>query len=62
MMMMPRLVEIGIISPSQHKAIRNIYSITSPAIHGDDSRMTLAEIDFVKQIAPGLIDELQKTE
>lgn len=62
MIMMPRLVELGIISPSQHKAIRNIYSITAPAVHGDDSRMTLAEIDFVKQIAPGLIAELQKTE
>lgn len=62
MMMLPRLVEIGILTPSQHKAIRNIYSITAPAIHGDDSRMTLAEIDFVKQIAPALIDELQNIE
>ena len=61
-MIMQRLVEIGIISPIQHKAIRNIYSITTPAIHGDDNRVTIAEIDFVKQIAPGLIDELQKTE
>lgn len=59
-MFMPRLVEMGILSPSQHKAIRNIYSITAPAVHGDDNRMTLAEIDFVKQIAPGLIDELKK--
>lgn len=60
MMLTPKLVELGILTPSQHKAIRNIYSITAPAIHGDDNRMTLAEIDFVKQIAPGLIDELQK--
>lgn len=61
-MMSPRLVELGILRPSQHKAIRNIYSITSPAIHGEDSKVTLAEINFVKQIAPRLIEELQKIE
>ena len=58
----PRLVEEGVITPTQHKVIRNLYSISSPAIHGDDHKLTLAEMDFVKQIAPGLIDELKKIE
>ncbi|MHA7128690.1 hypothetical protein [Algoriphagus namhaensis] len=62
MMMLPRLVEEGVITPTQHKVIRNLYSISSPAIHGDDHKLTLAEMDFVKQIAPGLIDELKKIE
>ncbi len=62
MSMLPRLVEEGILTPTQHKVIRNLYSISSPAIHGDDHKLTMAEIDFVKQIAPGLMDELKKIE
>jgi len=62
MMIMAKLVETSVITPIQHKALRNIFSITAPAIHGDDNRTTLAEIEFVKQIAPGIIDELQKIE
>lgn len=62
MMMLPKLVEEGILSPSQHKVIRNLYSITTPAIHGDDYKITIAEIDFVKKISPGIIDELKKIE
>ena len=60
MMMLPRLVENDVITPTQHKVIRNLYSISSPAIHGDDHKLTLAEVEFVRQIAPGLIDELKK--
>lgn len=62
MMMLPRLVEQGIISPNQHKVIRNLYSIASPAVHGDDHKLTVAEINFAKNIAPGIIDELKKIE
>lgn len=62
MMMLPRLVEQELISPNQHKVIRNLYSIASPAIHGDEQRLTVAEIDFARQIAPGIIDELRRIE
>lgn len=61
-MMLSRLVEQKIISPNQHKVIRNLFSIASPAIHGDEHKLTVAEIDFAKQIAPGFIDELKKIE
>jgi hypothetical protein len=62
MAILPRFVELGLLTPTQHKAIRNLYSISSPAIHGDDNKLTVAEIEFVKQIAPGLIEELKKIE
>lgn len=55
-----QLVEENIITGSQHKALRNIYSISSPAIHGEEQRLTVAEIDFVKQVAPGLIEDLKE--
>lgn len=60
MMMLPRLVEQELITPNQHKVIRNLFSIASPAIHGDEHKLTVAEIDFAKQIAPGIIEELKK--
>ncbi|PWJ52973.1 hypothetical protein CLV98_1292 [Dyadobacter jejuensis] len=62
MTMLTRLVEQQLISPNQHKVIRNLYSIASPAIHGDEQKLTVAEIDFAKQIAPGIIEELKKIE
>ena len=62
MMILPKLVEEGILTPAVHKVIRNLYSITTPAIHGDDSKVTMAEINFVKQIAPGLLFELSNIE
>ncbi|MFY7938842.1 MAG: hypothetical protein ACOVOQ_15800 [Flavobacterium sp.] len=58
--LLSKLVEIEIITPSQQKAIRNIYSITSPAIHGDENKLTLAEVDFVKKIGPTILDELKE--
>jgi hypothetical protein len=51
-------LEVKSRSGSQHKAIRNIYSISSPAIHGEEQRLTIAELDFVKQVSPGLIEDL----
>jgi len=59
-MLLPKLVEQQLITPNQHKVIRNLYSIASPAIHGEEHKLTFAEIEFAKQIAPGIIDELQK--
>ena len=61
-MILRMLVEQNLITPNQHKVIRNLYSIASPAIHGDEERLTVAEIHFAKEIAPGIIDELKKIE
>lgn len=58
----PKLVEKAILTPYQSKAIRNIYTISSHAIHGNENKLTIAEVNFVKNIAPGLIDELKKIE
>ncbi len=60
MFLLAKLVESEKISPSQHKALRNIYSISSPAIHGEDQKLTLAELEFVKQVTPGLIKDLKE--
>lgn len=60
MMMLPRLVEQELVTPNQQKVIRNLYSISSPAIHGEEQRLTVAEIEFARQIAPGIIEELRK--
>lgn len=61
-MIMHRLVELSILNPNQYKAIRNMYLIMNPVIHGEENRLTAAEIDFVRKIAPGLINELQRRE
>ena len=57
-----QLVDNGIITRQEYKAIRNIYSITSPAIHGDEKQITLSEIEFVKHISPGMIQRLKRIE
>jgi len=59
-MLLARLVEQQLITTNQHKVIRNLYSIASPAVHGDEEKLTIAEIAFARQIAPGIIDELQR--
>lgn len=60
MMYLSKLVEENILTGSQHKAIRNIYSISAPAIHGEEQKLTIAELDFVKQVSPGLIEDLKE--
>ncbi|MEN5057614.1 hypothetical protein [Sphingobacterium kitahiroshimense] len=60
LLLLPKFVELGLISQSQHKVIRNLYSIASPAIHGEEQKLTFAEIEFAKQISPGIIEELKK--
>jgi hypothetical protein len=44
---------------TQLNAIRNIYSIASLAIHAEEDRITTGQMEFVKKIGPGLIDELR---
>lgn len=55
-----RLMEEGILTDSQASTIRNIYSIASKAIHSEEDQVTVYEMDFVRSIAPGLINELRK--
>lgn len=57
--LLSKLTEERLITQSQQKAIRNIYSITSPAIHGEEENLTVAEIAFVEEVAPGIIKELK---
>ena len=60
--MLRQLVEQEIISPVQHRVIRNIFLISSYAIHGEEQKLTIAEIDFVKKITPSILDEIKKIE
>lgn len=51
------LVDEGVIEPRFEHAIREVYAVCSPAIHGQP--VTSAQINFVKDVAPGLIAALQ---
>ncbi len=45
------------IEPELAGAIREVYSVCSPAVHGE--QVTEAQLNFVKDVAPGLIAALQ---
>jgi hypothetical protein len=55
-----KLVEKHVISKEQHKIIRNIYAIVSPAVHGEEKQLTLAEIEYVRKVSPAIIDKLKE--
>jgi hypothetical protein len=54
------LVRQELLNANLAGAIREIYSVCSPAIHGDT--VTKAQIDFVKDVAPQVIDTLSEIE
>ena len=54
-----QLVQAEVIDMTQLNAIRNIYSIATMAIHAEEDKITAGQMEFVKKIAPGLIDELR---
>ncbi len=54
-----QILQSGLLTKQEHKAIRNIFSITAPAIHGDEKKVSLAEIEFVKKVSPGMINRLK---
>lgn len=54
------LDELGIITPELSNAIREVYRVCSPAIHGEAISQTA--IGFVRDIAPELIAILKTTE
>lgn len=51
------LVEAEVIDPRLSNAIREVYAVCSPAIHGEP--ISEAQVSFVKDVAPGLIAALQ---
>lgn len=51
------LAEVGLIEPQLASAIREVYSVCSPAIHGEP--VSDAKISFVKDVAPTLIAALR---
>jgi len=51
------LVETDIVEPRLAHAVREVYSVCSPAIHGSD--VTAAQVAFVKDVAPGLVSALR---
>jgi hypothetical protein len=54
------LVEAGLMEPRLEHAIREVYAVCSPAIHGQP--VTPAQVNFVKDVGPGLIAALQSIE
>lgn len=54
------LVDSGLLSPPLGGAIREVYSVCSPAIHGE--AVSEAQLEFVRDVAPGLISALQTIE
>jgi hypothetical protein len=51
------LVESGLLSPRLGNAIREVYSVCSPAIHGET--VSEAQVAFVKDVGPELISALR---
>ena len=51
------LVESGLLDPRLGNAIREVYSVCSPAIHGEE--VTAAQVAFVKDVGPELISALR---
>jgi len=54
------LVNQELLHPKIAHAIREIYSVCSPAIHGEP--VTKAQVNFVKDVAPQVIDALNQIE
>ena len=51
------LTEAGFLSPALQHAVREVYSICNPAIHGED--VSEAKLKFVEDVAPKLIAGLK---
>ena len=50
------LVDAGVMGESLANAVREVYAVTTPAIHGEE--VTGAQVDFVRQVGPQLINSL----
>ncbi len=54
------LVQEELLNPKIAHAIREIYSVCSPAIHGE--KVTSAQVNFVRDVAPQVVDALNEIE
>jgi hypothetical protein len=54
------LVQEELVNPKIAHAIREIYSVCSPAIHGE--QVTKAQVGFVRDVAPQVVDALNEIE
>jgi len=52
------LVQARILEPQLAQAVKELYSVCSPAIHGED--VTEAQLSFVKEVGPKLIATLKE--
>lgn len=50
-----QLVENEVLPSELAKVAREVYSICSPAIHGDIDKITPTQVEFVKKVSPELI-------
>jgi hypothetical protein len=51
------LAQTNVIEPSLDNAIREVYAVTSPAIHGE--AVSAAQVDFVRRVGPQLVGALR---
>jgi hypothetical protein len=54
------LVQKKFLNPKIAHALKEIYSVCSPAVHGE--KVTLAQVNFVKDVAPQVVDALNEIE
>jgi hypothetical protein len=57
--LLPNLISGGVIADSMAIVIREVYSVCSPAIHGEE--VSDAQVEFVRNVAPHLIAQLKTT-
>ena len=55
--MTDNLVRAEILRPELGSALREVYAVCSPAVHGEDT--SEAQVSFVRDVAPGLITALR---
>jgi hypothetical protein len=51
------LSEAGVIEPGLTNAIREMYSVSSPAIHAED--VSQPKVSFVREVGPQLVGALR---
>jgi len=55
--LLPNLISAGVISDEMAVVVREVYSVCSPAIHGET--VSEAQIQFVRHVAPPLVAQLK---
>lgn len=50
----------GVIDQKIYKIIRDVYSITSPAIHGEEDLVSKIQFEYIREVGPELIATLKE--